>query len=151
MNMLSLSADRMKLQVPTGNDESLAGLYPEILASCQQKGGVRLVSARYLFLWQDNHTRRHRLIFQHPSENDRTGRSRKNAAAIHAHIICFFGHRFPAVAVRIECESDRRNLGWLAFLIQALEIMRGRASAGKKRSEEHTSELQSPDHLVCRL
>src|SRR5258708_30619978 len=22
---------------------------------------------------------------------------------------------------------------------------------GKKRSEEHTSELQSPDHLVCRL
>src|SRR5258708_31955044 len=23
--------------------------------------------------------------------------------------------------------------------------------AGKDRSEEHTSELQSPDHLVCRL
>src|SRR5258708_22655054 len=23
--------------------------------------------------------------------------------------------------------------------------------AGAKRSEEHTSELQSPDHLVCRL
>src|SRR5947208_12407223 len=23
--------------------------------------------------------------------------------------------------------------------------------AGKRRSEEHTSELQSPDHLVCRL
>src|SRR5258708_39050985 len=23
--------------------------------------------------------------------------------------------------------------------------------AGPKRSEEHTSELQSPDHLVCRL
>src|SRR5258708_11041813 len=23
--------------------------------------------------------------------------------------------------------------------------------AGEKRSEEHTSELQSPDHLVCRL
>src|SRR5258708_38956797 len=25
------------------------------------------------------------------------------------------------------------------------------ATAGSKRSEEHTSELQSPDHLVCRL
>src|SRR5258708_15639308 len=25
------------------------------------------------------------------------------------------------------------------------------ASLAKKRSEEHTSELQSPDHLVCRL
>src|SRR5258708_15456110 len=26
-----------------------------------------------------------------------------------------------------------------------------RASTSSKRSEEHTSELQSPDHLVCRL
>src|SRR5258708_25756200 len=26
-----------------------------------------------------------------------------------------------------------------------------RMSAAVKRSEEHTSELQSPDHLVCRL
>src|SRR5207244_13052214 len=28
---------------------------------------------------------------------------------------------------------------------------RGRARADAGRSEEHTSELQSPDHLVCRL
>src|SRR5258708_35957207 len=27
----------------------------------------------------------------------------------------------------------------------------GGADAGQHRSEEHTSELQSPDHLVCRL
>src|SRR5438552_13132965 len=27
----------------------------------------------------------------------------------------------------------------------------GRGSRGLVRSEEHTSELQSPDHLVCRL
>src|SRR5438552_14935673 len=27
----------------------------------------------------------------------------------------------------------------------------GRVDAGEARSEEHTSELQSPDHLVCRL
>src|SRR5258708_16345617 len=26
-----------------------------------------------------------------------------------------------------------------------------RAGADRERSEEHTSELQSPDHLVCRL
>src|SRR5947208_11313352 len=26
-----------------------------------------------------------------------------------------------------------------------------RSGAGERRSEEHTSELQSPDHLVCRL
>src|SRR5438552_7977496 len=28
---------------------------------------------------------------------------------------------------------------------------RRRARPGARRSEEHTSELQSPDHLVCRL
>src|SRR5207244_7850452 len=28
---------------------------------------------------------------------------------------------------------------------------RGRLAHHKSRSEEHTSELQSPDHLVCRL
>src|SRR5258708_23969985 len=28
---------------------------------------------------------------------------------------------------------------------------RGSGSVRPKRSEEHTSELQSPDHLVCRL
>src|SRR5258708_24197457 len=27
----------------------------------------------------------------------------------------------------------------------------GREDEGPRRSEEHTSELQSPDHLVCRL
>src|SRR5258708_16122705 len=27
----------------------------------------------------------------------------------------------------------------------------GRAASSSSRSEEHTSELQSPDHLVCRL
>src|SRR5258708_28144980 len=35
----------------------------------------------------------------------------------------------------------------------ALEGDHGRAARGmaRDRSEEHTSELQSPDHLVCRL
>src|SRR5258708_21804951 len=27
----------------------------------------------------------------------------------------------------------------------------GSSQRGRRRSEEHTSELQSPDHLVCRL
>src|SRR5258708_15370133 len=30
-------------------------------------------------------------------------------------------------------------------------VVRGQYAAGEIRSEEHTSELQSPDHLVCRL
>src|SRR5258708_23277841 len=36
-------------------------------------------------------------------------------------------------------EIDRAQLGPVA------------AAKGPRRSEEHTSELQSPDHLVCRL
>src|SRR5258708_30283852 len=35
-----------------------------------------------------------------------------------------------------------------ADLERAIELG---ARLGKQRSEEHTSELQSPDHLVCRL
>src|SRR5258708_33545960 len=30
-------------------------------------------------------------------------------------------------------------------------VMECLSAAGESRSEEHTSELQSPDHLVCRL
>src|SRR5258708_11061897 len=38
-----------------------------------------------------------------------------------------------------------RASGWLQ------PTMMDRASSSIVRSEEHTSELQSPDHLVCRL
>src|SRR5258708_26538703 len=36
----------------------------------------------------------------------------------------------------------------LGLLLVALGLVEGQ---GNQRSEEHTSELQSPDHLVCRL
>src|SRR5258708_20907470 len=45
------------------------------------------------------------------------------------------------MAIRFE-ETDVRPMGRSAY---------GRTSVSSKRSEEHTSELQSPDHLVCRL
>src|SRR5258708_29787662 len=35
--------------------------------------------------------------------------------------------------------AERRNRNWSSRILSAI------------RSEEHTSELQSPDHLVCRL
>src|SRR5258708_17376341 len=38
--------------------------------------------------------------------------------------------------------------GLLIFVIGVSVLL---VLAGDKRSEEHTSELQSPDHLVCRL
>src|SRR5207244_11727122 len=34
--------------------------------------------------------------------------------------------------------------------VRGIRLCRGRGE-GESRSEEHTSELQSPDHLVCRL
>src|SRR5207244_8780638 len=42
-----------------------------------------------------------------------------------------------AAAGQIPCETD--------------DVLGTGASLCKQRSEEHTSELQSPDHLVCRL
>src|SRR5258708_19221304 len=44
-------------------------------------------------------------------------------------------------------------LGFLLFHILEKSIMIHHAHEGDyvERSEEHTSELQSPDHLVCRL
>src|SRR5438876_8314623 len=45
----------------------------------------------------------------------------------------------PATSIAFMC------LALLVLLVACLNI------ANKKRSEEHTSELQSPVHLVCRL
>src|SRR5258708_19804031 len=38
-----------------------------------------------------------------------------------------------------------------AFRATATGLILTASAAIRKRSEEHTSELQSPDHLVCRL
>src|SRR5258708_29445542 len=47
------------------------------------------------------------------------------------------GHQFRVQSRRARC-SQSSTAG-------------ARRPAGYQRSEEHTSELQSPDHLVCRL
>src|SRR5258708_15392112 len=39
----------------------------------------------------------------------------------------------------------------LLFAERAIRRLARHAAAAAPRSEEHTSELQSPDHLVCRL
>src|SRR5207244_7097212 len=45
-----------------------------------------------------------------------------------------------------DCESDTIAKKLKILLQMSLVLLHG-----LKRSEEHTSELQSPDHLVCRL
>src|SRR2546426_2979834 len=52
--------------------------------------------------------------------------------------------------------SDRRHVSWRRAHSQAqfadgAGLSRGEIRAVPKRSEEHTSELQSPCNLVCRL
>src|SRR5258708_18343718 len=44
----------------------------------------------------------------------------------------------------------RSGLLWIGIL-PALVVVWIRTTTSAGRSEEHTSELQSPDHLVCRL
>src|SRR5690348_17897584 len=54
----------------------------------------------------------------------------------------------PPVDVFIDCEPDIA----VPHLLDALGTGPSRPIASRvKRSEEHTSELQSPVHLVCRL
>src|SRR5258708_21923455 len=44
-----------------------------------------------------------------------------------------------------------RSVAHLVVAEEAGHARRGPSGRGRGRSEEHTSELQSPDHLVCRL
>src|SRR5258708_18495248 len=46
----------------------------------------------------------------------------------------------------IEVEKNRSGVAWNFCFFHF-----GAKERSKNRSEEHTSELQSPDHLVCRL
>src|SRR5258708_18623720 len=43
--------------------------------------------------------------------------------------------------------TERREECWARKTLRSVE----RSTEHTKRSEEHTSELQSPDHIVCRL
>src|SRR5258708_24890889 len=49
--------------------------------------------------------------------------------------------------------SSKTLLTWLRFLCTRRQLRANYAGlpGSMTRSEEHTSELQSPDHLVCRL
>src|SRR5690348_18040520 len=54
------------------------------------------------------------------------------------------GGRSPPSGGKLGCHRCRRRLAWVI-------VSQRRSSYASLRSEEHTSELQSPVHLVCRL
>src|SRR5258708_18921461 len=69
---------------------------------------------------------------------------------------------FRSNAVAVVAMADGKTsvtgfipVGWfpaaLGLSADGQRLFVGNQPTGMKRSEEHTSELQSPDHLVCRL
>src|SRR5207244_9706173 len=56
--------------------------------------------------------------------------------------------RYANAAVLVAEQSDGKIIGRLSL---ARDAHPASAHVADLRSEEHTSELQSPDHLVCRL
>src|SRR5690348_17972792 len=60
-------------------------------------------------------------------------------------------------AVVVDHTNEPRYISWLhltgphRFMMEGLHGPCSTVRDGKVRSEEHTSELQSPVHLVCRL
>src|SRR3712207_7463251 len=59
---------------------------------------------------------------------------------------CMAGVGFDAHVVRAVTPRLKNYLGTLAFALTAFRVL-----FGQERSEEHTSELQSRQYLVCRL
>src|SRR6266487_5660667 len=62
---------------------------------------------------------------------------------IRSYSVCSTGRRMPILSASSRFDGLRRS----SMLLQATTGV----SASLTRSEEHTSELQSPVHLVCRL
>src|SRR5207244_11390734 len=50
---------------------------------------------------------------------------------------------------QLTCDHERGRRGQQGF--RRRQVVRRVPGSRSSRSEEHTSELQSPDHLVCRL
>src|SRR5438552_13914306 len=62
------------------------------------------------------------------------------------HLVNYIENPITGERTHVEPEASKT----IALKARNLEVVK-RAMVGVNRSEEHTSELQSPDHLVCRL
>src|SRR5690554_7278814 len=56
-----------------------------------------------------------------------------------------------SMTVRSFLRDHRKPIVFVPVYIGYEKVMEGRSYLGELRSEEHTSELQSRPHLVCRL
>src|SRR5207244_12308512 len=62
-------------------------------------------------------------------------------------VLAAFGVVVPRGFACTSADEVERAAGQLGGAV----VVKAQVHAGGRRSEEHTSELQSPDHLVCRL
>src|SRR5258708_27002292 len=100
-----------------------------------------MTSGRY----HGNNAARGPVIASAPNVPTTTGRFHSSPAARAAVRAC--GRRSPPMLI-----VPRRGLLAAALsLFASGSVVRSSPAAADDRSEEHTSELQSPDHLVCRL
>src|SRR5258708_11853499 len=72
-----------------------------------------------------------------------------DALPIYAYLLLSFSH---VVGYVFQWDKDPGSLDRAAELVEkSIRLDDSEAGEPGSRSEEHTSELQSPDHLVCRL
>src|SRR5207244_12927927 len=101
-----------------------------------------------LFLFYCSATHRDLHSFPTRRSSDLEQRMRDAAAEERFEDAARYRNRLRSVQHLAERQAaDRRSVGTIDVIGLAVEGDRSRRS----RSEEHTSELQSPDHLVCRL
>src|SRR3712207_8589775 len=64
-----------------------------------------------------------------------------------------FRSAIDATTVRtiLDDQGDLQNIGGLSYIVELVTSVPTSANAEYYRSEEHTSELQSRQYLVCRL
>src|SRR5574344_2733999 len=59
--------------------------------------------------------------------------------------------KWPFVLLTAALQAEMLCGLLLMMILKVLPLLKQKVTMNSERSEEHTSELQSPDHLVCRL
>src|SRR2546426_6764679 len=99
-----------------------------------------------------------RTLSNHPRSNARTNQSSQGGFTllemVVAMVVLTIGLLGVAQAISYALMASNRGRGVTnskMLVVSALEQMETLRNTGQLRSEEHTSELQSPCNLVCRL
>src|SRR5207244_8540374 len=93
------------------------------------------------------------LLYSHPSHRDLLSFPTRRSSDLTTSTSCITGTGFMK-CIPITCVGRRVAAAMAVIEIDDVllaRMARPGARASSSRSEEHTSELQSPDHLVCRL